>query len=245
MATVDDHYNRHLGPVYAWMHGDLEGAFARARTELESLGIERSESLLAVDLGAGFGLHALPLAELGYRVVAVDRCRPLLDELARRAVGRRIDIVDGDLTAFGNYLKQPADLILCMGDTLTHLPNLDAVAELLREVGARLATAGQFVATLRDYSRPLTGDSRFILVRSTAEQILTCFLEFQSDHVDVHDVLHRLVDGQWRLDVSHYPKLRLSPDWLVAQLAGLGFRVERGKLPNGMISVVATRAGSG
>jgi SAM-dependent methyltransferase len=227
------------------MHGDLEAAFARARSELESLGIRRSESLLAVDLGAGFGLHSLPLAELGYRVMALDRCRPLLDELARRAVDKSIDVVDSDLTAFGNYVTGRADLILCMGDTLTHLPTLGAVVELLREVGARLANGGRFVVTFRDYSRPLSGDSRFIPVRSTATQILTCFLEFHSDHVDVHDVLHRLVDGQWRLDVSHYPKLRLNPDWLVAQLAGLGFHAATGKLPNGMISVVATRAGAG
>jgi SAM-dependent methyltransferase len=195
-----------------------------------------------VDLGAGFGLHALPLAELGYSVTAVDRCKPLLQELGRLAQDEQIVVVDADLAEFGAHLSRQADVILCMGDTLTHLPSRDAVRQLCSQIDAHLAPAGRFVATFRDYcGRPPAGAERFIAVRSTPTQILTCFLEYTADHVQVHDLLHQLVDGAWRLTVSSYPKLRLDPDWLVAQLLELGLDVQRDVAPTGMIRVIAKR----
>ncbi len=37
MATVSTHYETHLGPVYSWMLGDLEAAFARSAAEIDAL----------------------------------------------------------------------------------------------------------------------------------------------------------------------------------------------------------------
>ena len=81
MATmsVADHYESHLGPIYSWMIGDMDAAFARSDLELESLGLPAAGT--AIDLGAGFGLHALPLARRGFSVIALDAYQPLLDEL--------------------------------------------------------------------------------------------------------------------------------------------------------------------
>src|SRR5690606_8412084 len=78
---------------------------------------------LAVDLGAGFGMHTLPLAKAGHEVIAVDTSDLLLEELATRAQGLRVRAVVGDLMSFPQHLPtgRRADLILCMGDTLTHL----------------------------------------------------------------------------------------------------------------------------
>ena len=54
--------------------------------------------------------------------------------------------------AFADHLSndERADLILCMGDTLTHLDTVDAVGALSRTVANRLAPGGRFVATFRD-----------------------------------------------------------------------------------------------
>jgi 2-polyprenyl-3-methyl-5-hydroxy-6-metoxy-1,4-benzoquinol methylase len=54
------------------MVGDLEAASARADAELDAIGLPAMASGTAVDLGAGFGVHSLPLARRGYRVTAID-----------------------------------------------------------------------------------------------------------------------------------------------------------------------------
>jgi 2-polyprenyl-3-methyl-5-hydroxy-6-metoxy-1,4-benzoquinol methylase len=245
VKTVDDHYAHHLGPVYTWMVGDIDAAFSRSDAELDALPLPSKVGGTAVDLGAGFGLHAIPLARRGFRVVAIDSYEPLLKELATRAGSLPVRTVNADLLAFRAHLAEPIDVIVCMGDTLTHLPNHSRVESLFVDVAASLSPGGLFVATFRDYvSAPLQDDARFILVRSDEERILTCFLEY-ADHttVTVHDLLHQREAGAWRLRASSYPKLRLSPEWVVEHLSSLGLSVRRETAPGGMIRITAGMPG--
>jgi hypothetical protein len=63
------------------------------------------------------------------------------------------------------------------------------------------------------------------------------------DHYEnlLHDVLHERVAGEWQLRVSNYPKLRLSPDWMVTALASRGFTVRREAGLGGKVHVIARR----
>jgi 2-polyprenyl-3-methyl-5-hydroxy-6-metoxy-1,4-benzoquinol methylase len=242
--TVDDHYADHLGPVYTWMIGDMDAAFSRSDAELDALPLPSKVGGTAVDLGAGFGLHALPLARRGFRVVAIDTYDPLLKELKSRKGSLPIRTVNANLLAFRAHIGEPMDVIVCMGDTLTHLPNLSCVESLFGDVAASLSPGGLFAATFRDYvSAPLQGDARFILVRSDAERILTCFLEYADTTVTVHDLLHQREGGAWRLRASSYPKLRLSPEWVVEHLSSLGLSVRRDTAPGGMTRITARMPG--
>jgi SAM-dependent methyltransferase len=240
MQTAARHYEAHLGPIYSWMVGDLTLALARGAAEIDALKLHASPGAIAVDLGAGFGMHAIPLAQRGFNVTAIDNCRVLLDELRARAGALPITICDADLLGFRAFVKH-AEVIVCMGDTLTHLPALSAVESLLESVAAALASNGVFAATFRDYTKPLEGDARFIPVRADSQRILTCFLEYGRDQVTVHDLLHRQENGEWRQSVSSYLKLRLAPEWLIARLAELGFTVRRDVNPSGMVRIVATK----
>jgi hypothetical protein len=243
MSTTADHYEKHLGPVYTWMVGDLDAAFARARAELDELGLQSSAGGSAIDLGAGFGLHSVPLAQRGYSVMAIDACKPLLDELQLRPTSPPIKTIVGDLLAFRSYVRQPVEVILCMGDTLTHLPDFADVDLLLDRSAEALKTGGVFAATFRDYaSKTLQGEDRFILVRSDESRILTCFLEYGDDRVTVHDLLHEKEQGQWRQRVSSYPKLRLSPGRVVDRLQQHGFAVRLDTGMSGMIRVMGVRS---
>jgi hypothetical protein len=60
----------------------------------------------------------------------------------------------------------------------------------------------------------------------------------------VHDLLHQRQGGSWRLRASSYPKLRLSPEWVVEQLSSLGLSVHREAAPGGMIRITARMPGS-
>jgi SAM-dependent methyltransferase len=244
MQTSAAHYDAHLGAVYCWMLGDIDAAIARSAAEIDGLPLTGTNHGIAVDLGAGIGLHTLPLARRGFDVIAIDSCQALLDQLGARCTGLTVTALHADLLDFRSYLylKEQPGLILCMGDTLTHIPSLAALEALLGSVAAALPRGGIFAATFRDYAtRTLHGDARFILVRADAKRILTCFLEYGNEVVIVHDVLTELQNDQWRQTVSSYPKLRLAPDSLAAQLAGLGFKVSRDAASNGMVRIVATK----
>ncbi len=183
MNSITQHYDDHLGPVYSWMVGDLDAALVRSDAELAALPLPDRTTGLAVDLGAGIGLHALPLARHGFSVLAVDSCQVLLDELEARIGALAVRTLNADLLAFRASLETEADIVLCMGDTLTHLPDRASVEQLFTDVAISLRQGGLFVATFRDYvSAPLQDDGRFIPVRSDAQRILTCFLEYARNH---------------------------------------------------------------
>ena len=241
MTTVQEHYANHLAPVYVWMAGGIDAAFARGDAEVDIICPSPSDGHIAVDLGAGFGMHAIPLARRGYSVVAVDCSAILLEVLRDQAKALPVRIVEDDLRAFPALLDAKADVILCMGDTLTHLPDKESVTHLFAGVEESLQRGGKFIATFRDYTEPLVGDKRFIPVKSDSKRILTCFLEYFSDHVAVHDLLHERDDSStWQLRVSAYRKLKLSPAWVSAALQARGFSVHVESGSAGMVRVVAT-----
>lgn len=242
MATVQEHYERHLGSIYTWMGGDLPAAIERNREELRGLVLAAGDHGTALDLGAGSGGYTIPLAQAGYTTLALDTCTPLVAELRARTEGLPIRVIQDDLLSFRQYAEQAA-IILCMGDTLTHLPSQDAVRRLLRDVAATLDSPGLFCATFRDYySTELQGAARFIAVRSDEQRILTCFLEYATDHVRVYDVLQERQETGWHLAVSDYPKLRLDPAWVSAELAAQGLTVQQDQTTSGMVRLIA-RAG--
>lgn len=249
MVSASEHYALLLAPIYVWMSGGLVTALAQGAADMAEFTATSADGEAgdgighagrhAIDLGAGFGAHAVPLARAGYHVTAVDSSPLLLSELRRLSDGLAIRLVADDLVGFRQYVRESADLILCMGDTLTHLPDRVQVERLFREVAAALAPAGRVLLTFRDYTTARVGGERFVMVRSDAQRILTCFLEEQDERMLVHDLVHERVNEGWQLRVSSYRKLRLSPAWVVAALHRVGLEAERGQNVRGMVRIGA------
>ena len=130
MVSVADHYQSHLAPIYAWMSGGLDAAIARGEAEIDAILPALPKTTRAVDLGAGFGMHSIPLGRRGCSVLALDTSSHLLEQLKGLAATLPVTAVEGDLLGFARYLDRPADLILCMGDTLTHLKDRSTTLEL-------------------------------------------------------------------------------------------------------------------
>src|SRR5512146_3533449 len=194
------------------MCGGVEAALARGNAELDALGLVPNAMRRAVDLGAGFGMHSIPLARRGFEVLAIDSSVELLRELGANAADLPVKAIEGDILRFREHLTGAPQVILCMGDTLTHLCDLESIESLFADAAAAIAPGGTFVLSFRDYTVPLSGEQRFIPVKSDDGRILTCFLEYEESHVTVHDLVYERDGAAWRQRVSAYRKLRLGPD---------------------------------
>ncbi|WP_395366963.1 class I SAM-dependent methyltransferase [Streptomyces sp. YH02] len=245
MTTPPEHYDRLLAAHYTWMLGSDIHANARDQAELlRRLGVQsEADEDAAIDLGSGPGPQTLALAHLGFSsVTAVDTSRALLDELAGHAktagVADVVRTLHADLRDALPRVAGPATaaVIVCMGDTLTHLPGPADVRALLKDMTHALRPGGHVVVTYRDLTGELRGEGRFLPVRSTEDRLLTCFLEYvDDDTVMVHDLLHTRTEGEWHLQVGSYPKLRLAADWLTDEALRAGLEVRHSAVgPRGM-----------
>jgi 2-polyprenyl-3-methyl-5-hydroxy-6-metoxy-1,4-benzoquinol methylase len=104
MNTAKNHYDQQLAPIYSWMAGTPEVAIKRNQDLFRQLQVDSHSRGLAVDLGAGSGFQSMPLAELGFSVIAVDFCEALLSELNDRAKHLSIRTVHGDILNFSKGL---------------------------------------------------------------------------------------------------------------------------------------------
>ncbi|HEX7236806.1 MAG TPA: class I SAM-dependent methyltransferase [Gammaproteobacteria bacterium] len=241
MPTVAEHYNRVLADVYSWMYGGWDAQLARYSEFFAARGIAPRASKRAIDLGAGCGFQAIPLARLGFDVKAIDLDRKLLAELEAHVGDENVETICADLRDFRRHVPQSAELIVCMVDTLLHLDTQDSVTGLAADVFAALDPGGTFIATFRDFTVETTELDRFIPVRSDERTVFTCFLEFEPATVKVHDLVYRHVDGRWSFAKSFYRKLRLPTDWVVMTLRGAGFgHVETG-LDRGLVVATAKK----
>ena len=246
MATAREHYDHVLGRHYTRTLGDFDARVAEQRALLERLDITKPRgSGIAVDLGCGPGIHALALARLGFRVLAVDFCEPLLAELNERARGLPVQTVAADIRDVAAAAPDGVEVALCMGDTLSHLEREADLEGLFAGVRTRLAAQGRFLLTFRELGRELHGLDRAIPVWACDDLVVTCFLEYRPDAVVVHDLVWAKTGDGWSFRKGAYPKLRLTADAVAARLGAAGFTVSRHQAGAGMVALVAEAATPG
>lgn len=148
----------------AWYHHFFEGLPQQAwklnqddettHWEVEFLKdvLELSPQAKVLDLLAGYGRHALPLAEDGYKLTCVDISSEYCTELRAAAQAQQLPlhVIEGDVlsTALPETLF---DAAYCMGNSLHFFPYDDMLLFLKRisqqlRVGARLVLHSQLVA---------------------------------------------------------------------------------------------------
>ena len=245
-SETTKHYAHHLGPIYSWMVGDFDTATKSMREYFDSVELNPGPDSVAIDLGCGHGLQSVALAEKGFRVIGIDSCQLLLDELVSRSDSLSVTTVCDDLLNFGAHTNGLADAIICMGDTLTHLTLESDVEQLVHDVSKTLSPNGRFCVSFRDYSGPPPeGTDRFIPVRSDDDRIQTCFLEYEAETIRVHDLIHSRSESSWDFSVSSYTKLRLSPDRLREIATDNQLLLTHESINRGMLYMTFERATTG
>jgi SAM-dependent methyltransferase len=223
----------------------MTGDFAARQKEqthfFDTCNIKPSSSKVAIDLGAGHGVQSVALAKVGFKVIAIDFSQQLLAELAANSKGLAVEIINGDFRQVKHYSHIQPELIICWGDTLSHLDTEAQVRQLLRDCAEILPQHGKLVLSFRDYSNPLTGNDRFIPVKSDETKILACFLEYTDSHVRVTDILYEKMQEGWQQKVSAYNKVRLFPHRVVSWLHHFGLTITFNGTVNRLKTIIAEK----
>jgi SAM-dependent methyltransferase len=97
----------------------------------------------ALELGVGTGRIAIPLAERGVRVTGIDASQAMVDRLASKPGGERVEVVIGDFTEVA--VSGSFSLVYIPFTTLFALPSQDDQIRCLRNVARHLDGEGHFV----------------------------------------------------------------------------------------------------
>lgn len=243
MTEVRKHYDDLLARHYSWMMGDYETNVQRYKDFFRKHLLVPLLSKRAIDLGCGTGFQSVALAGMGFKVVGIEICAPLLDELKRRSRGLSIRAVQGDMTEFRALASHelPVEIITCMGDTLPHLDSFDKIASLFGNVYRSLEKGGVAVFSFRDNLRELSGTDRLIPVRNDGQRIMTAFLEFSNNHLVVNDIIYTKKAGTWSVEKGSYKKLRIGAEWASRQLEKCGFRIMWEGTEDGFAEIIAEK----
>jgi glycine/sarcosine N-methyltransferase len=104
-----------------------------------------------LDLGSGTGEHARFFAEQGYAVVGVDVSDAMLARARETGVPDGVDLVKGDLLHVDTVVTGPFAAAVCLGNTVAHFLDADALAQMFAGVRRLITPGGPFILQVLNY----------------------------------------------------------------------------------------------
>ena len=114
--------------------------------EAELCGAER-----ILDIACGTGIYAAALARRGRAVVGVDADASMLSKARERAPSLRF--LEGKMESICEAVTGPFDAVLCIGNSLPHLPEVDAVRRFFDSVHRLLRPGGKLLIQIINFDR--------------------------------------------------------------------------------------------
>lgn len=139
-----------MKPYRPSTHGDREADYDRLDWVIGYDEVEAAEFLIglakggsAIELGAGTGRVAIPLACRGTRVVGIEASRVMAEQLERKPDSDKVEVVLGDFADVP--VEGTFELAYCVQNTFFLLVTQAKQVRCFRSVVARLAPGGAFV----------------------------------------------------------------------------------------------------
>lgn len=143
-----------LAEYYDLIYSDWEGSMRRHGAAISAMfGRSPAPDVRVLDLSAGIGTQSLPLASLGYGVVARDLSSKSIVRLKREAESRglTIDAGQGDMREIGESVAGPFDLIIAFDNSIPHLQTDAEIVKAFHGMSQLLAADGVVLISVRDY----------------------------------------------------------------------------------------------
>jgi glycine/sarcosine N-methyltransferase len=188
-----------------------------------------------LDTACGTGQHAIALAQRGYRTAGADLSAGMIDRAIANTAALGLDI---PFTAAGfgslapvyqNTPLYPFDALLCLGNSLPHLPDDSALAEALADFAACLLPGGLLMIQNRNFDAVMAQHERWMEPQAhqeaQSEWIFLRFYDYEADGLINFNILTLQREGSdsWK---QHVTTTRLRPllqAELTTALASAGF----------------------
>ncbi len=174
--------------------------------QLETFGVNK-----ILDAACGTGMHAIALAQHGFRVSGTDLSEPMIARARQNAQEARTE-ARFETAGFGSLARVfgegSFDCILCLGNSLPHLLTSKDQREALNDFAACLRQGGLLLIQNRNFDGVLARQERWMDPQSHQENqgewIFLRFYDFQADgHLNFNIVtLSRQPGEPWQQRVT-------------------------------------------
>ena len=211
---------------------DWEARLAREMPFIISrLGSPKGKRVL--DLACGTGRHSVALALEGAEVVGIDNSEVMITRAKEHASTNDISpkFVLGEMAEFHSITADQYDLIICLGNSLALLDNLNGLEMVLSCVYNSLNDGCHFVAQALNFEEILRTGFRFFPQKGgkmdTGEDVVFSRFFEHTDPPNSSTLVmsaQMKVKGKWTSLVSTQKVLNLNSDLMKRYLAKAGFK---------------------
>ncbi|MBY8997127.1 MAG: class I SAM-dependent methyltransferase [Candidatus Thorarchaeota archaeon] len=186
-----------------------------------------------LDLACGTGRHSVALALEGAVVVGVDNSEVMLSRAKENAAANSVSpkFILGEMAEFQSITTDQYDLVICLGNSLALLDNLNILENVLSSVYNSLKEDGVFIAQVLNFEEIHRTGFRFFPQKGgkmdTGEHVV--FSRFY-EHTDPPNSSTLVMSaqmkakGEWTSQVSTQKVLNLNSNLMKHYLAQAGFQ---------------------
>lgn len=147
-------YYDDIAEYYDLIFADWEESMRRHGAAISAMVGTGPPRARILDVSAGIGTQSLPLASLGYEVVARDLSSGAIRRLRREAQARglQLDAAPSDMRDVGRTVDGLFDAVIAFDNSIPHLLTDGDIVTTLRGLLPLLAPAGVVLISVRDYA---------------------------------------------------------------------------------------------
>jgi glycine/sarcosine N-methyltransferase len=194
-------------------------------------GLSNGGPVAILDAACGTGMHAIALAQRGYKVVGTDLSAGMIERAQDNAEAAGVD-VRLEVARFGELSAQMGtgfDAVLCLGNSLPHLLTPNDLAAALADFAVCLRPEGLLLIQNRNFDSVLNQGERWMGPQAyregETEWLFLRFYDFEPDGLLTFNVvtLRREGHGNWSQRVATTCLWPLRQAELIAALETAGF----------------------
>jgi SAM-dependent methyltransferase len=151
--------------LYESISGYYDEIFPLKAVRLSFLDSILKEGLTVLDIGCAGGELALALAGKGHHAVGIDLDEGMITLAKGKAQkqGLQVDFFAKDMTKIGDDFPPASfDAVLCVGNTLVHLENLEKIREMFLSIYKILKNSSIVVIQVVNYDRVLSREIKVL-----------------------------------------------------------------------------------